>query len=109
MLHYVKYQLSRRLFSAGIKSTNVLRTLHGAVSSVSRTLDGVAVVSDIMASKDPYSSAKKIADVVQDFHANPPPVFSLDSNSVYTNETVLKAVANLLPVIREKSPLIHQV
>ena len=87
---------------------NVLRTLHGAVSPSSRTIDGVAVVSDIMASRDPFNSAKKLVDTVRHFQLLPPPVFSLDSDIAYTAEGLVKAAAGLLPIIKANNSLIHQ-
>ncbi|KAI0930341.1 hypothetical protein AcW1_009060 [Taiwanofungus camphoratus] len=94
---------------AGIKSTNVLHCLHGTVSSTGHALDGVAVVSDIVASPEPLVSAKKIATIVQAFKSNPLHTFSLPTNSMYNPEVITSGVGSLLSSIRKFSPLVQQI
>ncbi|EJF65143.1 Hydroxyethylthiazole kinase [Dichomitus squalens LYAD-421 SS1] len=93
---------------AGIKSTNALHCLHGAVSIYGRSLDGLAVVSDIVASTDPYNAAKKIAGIVHAFKASPLPCFSTFPPS-YASESVKRQVGELLSAVKRFSPLVHQI
>ena len=58
--------LTHGFAAGGIKSTNLLRTLHGCAFPTGHSLDGVAVVSDIMASSEPQAAARRLA---QTFHA----------------------------------------
>ncbi|EIW63083.1 Hydroxyethylthiazole kinase [Trametes versicolor FP-101664 SS1] len=92
---------------AGIKSTNALHLLHGSVTPAGRALDGVAVVSDIVASTDPLTAAKRIATIVQAFKAAPAPTFSLSSS--YAADAFTKGVGELLSAVRSHSPLVHQI
>ncbi|OBZ68095.1 putative thiamine biosynthetic bifunctional enzyme [Grifola frondosa] len=94
---------------AGIKFTNVLHCLHGCVSTTGRSLDGVAVVSDIVASPDPRLAAQRLAAIVQAFKSNPSHNFSLGPTASYTPESVKASVGVLLPLIRHFSPLVHQI
>ncbi|KAH9855176.1 Hydroxyethylthiazole kinase [Lenzites betulinus] len=93
---------------AGIKSTNVLHCLHGSLSPAGRPLDGVAVVSDIVASTDPLNAAKRIATIVQAFKSASVPTFSLSVSS-YSPDIVKKQVGELLSAVKTFSPLAHQI
>ncbi|KAL5523852.1 hypothetical protein ACEPAG_8025 [Sanghuangporus baumii] len=93
---------------AGINERNVLRTLHGSVSIRNRSLNGVAVVSALMASKKPYEAAKALSAVVKGFLSTPPLLSRLDTSSLHT-EGIVNAVAHLLSEVREGSPVIHQI
>ncbi|KAI0743772.1 Hydroxyethylthiazole kinase [Daedaleopsis nitida] len=93
---------------AGIKSTNALHCLHGAIATSGRSLDGLAVVSDIVASRDPYNAAKRVATVVQAFKANPLPCFSTFPPS-YASESIKRGVGDILSAVKKFSPLIHQI
>ncbi|EMD37498.1 hypothetical protein CERSUDRAFT_105469 [Gelatoporia subvermispora B] len=94
---------------AGIKSTNALQCLHGAVSKTGRPLDGLAVVSDIIASTDPRSASRRLATVINAFKARPLHTFSLASPSSYARDTLLKSVGIMLAAIKQNSPLVHQI
>ena len=96
------------ILEAGIKSTNALHCIHGAVSAYGRSLDGLAVVSDIVASRDPYNAAKRIATIVQAFKANPLPCFSTFPPS-YASDGIKHKVGELLSAVKKFSPLVHQV
>ncbi|KAI0769338.1 Hydroxyethylthiazole kinase [Trametes elegans] len=98
----------RAVAIAGIKSTNVLHCLHGTVSPSGRALDGVAVVSDIVASTDPSNAAKRIATIVNAFKAQPVPVFSLSPSS-YVADSFKHGVGELLTTVEQFSPLVHQI
>ena len=72
-------------------------------------MDGVAVVSDIVASTDPLSAAKKIANIVNAFKASAnAPVFSL-SPSPYVVDTFKQGAGVFLSAVKKFSPLVHQV
>ncbi|KAI0633418.1 Hydroxyethylthiazole kinase [Trametes polyzona] len=93
---------------AGIKSTNALHCLHGSVSPGGRALDGLAVVSDIVASTDPLNAAKRVATIVQAFKSIPTPTFSLAPSS-YTADAFRGGVGELLTAVKKHSPLVHQI
>ena len=91
----------------GIKSSNILRTLHGSVSTTGHRLDGVAVVSEIVASLEPSESARKLKEVYwswSNLTEQPGKV-----SPSYTADTIKNGVVDLLHVIKETKPLIHQV
>lgn len=92
----------------GIKSTNILRTLYGAVSQNGHTLDGVAVVSDIVASNDPQNAAANLSGIIHKFkgqgHLGP----AMTSTPVSGKE-VLKQALQIFDAIKTTSPLVHQV
>ncbi|KAG0703249.1 Hydroxyethylthiazole kinase family-domain-containing protein [Suillus ampliporus] len=88
----------------GINSTNVLRTLHGSVSTSGHRLDGIAVVSDIVASSAPRSAAQRLRDSIDAWVHH----FDVEPQ-VYDAETIKNGVVKLMQVIRDKSPLIHQI
>ncbi|KAG1742928.1 Hydroxyethylthiazole kinase family-domain-containing protein [Suillus lakei] len=91
----------------GINSTNVLRTLHGSVSTSGHRLDGIAVVSDIVASSEPRSAAQRLRASLDAWVHH----FDVQSRvpQVYSVETIKNGVVELMQVIRDKSPLIHQI
>ncbi|KAF4620648.1 hypothetical protein D9613_000236 [Agrocybe pediades] len=97
----------------GIKSTNLLRTLHGSVATNNRALDGVAVVSDIVASTEPKAAAERLQKIFQKFkqsHENHP--LGLQDNLIGSQVTVgsvLNGVVQLVCQIREINPLVHQI
>lgn len=91
----------------GIKSCNILRTLQGSVSTTGHILDGVAVVSEIVASPEPSKSARKLKEAYLSW-SNPTEKSDKVSPS-YTADTIKDGVVDLLRVIKETKPLIHQV
>lgn len=70
-------------------------------------MDGLAVVSDIVASDDPYTAAKRIATVVRAFKANPISTFS--GPSTLSAAAIKETVGELLNAVKKHSPLVHQV
>ncbi|OCH93095.1 TMP-TENI-domain-containing protein, partial [Obba rivulosa] len=94
---------------AGIKSTNALHCLHGGVSRTGHPLDGLAVVSDIVASTEPRLASHRLATVIRAFKARPLHRFSLSESSGYTRESLLKSVGSILAAIKQNSPLVHQI
>ncbi|KAI5120643.1 hypothetical protein M0805_007980 [Coniferiporia weirii] len=99
----------RAVAIAGINARNTLRTLHGVVSASGRALDGVAVVSAIMASRQPREAAREISTVVRAFLSSAPPIFSTPSAASLQAQGIIHASAALLAKIRETGPLIHQI
>lgn len=73
-----------------------------------RTLDGVAVVSAVMASTRPFIAAEGLSKVVKAFLSSPPLLSAPNTQSLHA-EGIVKAVASLLSKLREKGPVIHQV
>ncbi|KAL0072650.1 thiamine biosynthetic bifunctional enzyme [Marasmius tenuissimus] len=94
----------------GIKSKNLLRTLYGSVSRTRHALDGVAVVSEIMASTDPKEAATRLSGILQTFKSGStiPLGFSFGQN-VYTPDRVIEQVARLMKHMKEVNPLVHQI
>ncbi|KAH8083795.1 Hydroxyethylthiazole kinase [Cristinia sonorae] len=100
---------------AGIKSSNTLHLLHGSVSKSGRALDGVAVVSDIVASTDPRAASARISSTVNAFKTRQQPSghqFSM-TNPVterpHNPETLKELVGETLTFIKKFSPLVHQI
>ncbi|KAF8070002.1 thiamine biosynthetic bifunctional enzyme Thi4 [Lyophyllum atratum] len=91
----------------GIKSSNLLRTLHGSVSSTNHILDGVAVVSDIVAAAQPRGAAAKLSQIFRSFRC--PPTISSTSEGVLTERGIIDEVARLMTAVREINPLVHQI
>jgi thiamine-phosphate diphosphorylase/hydroxyethylthiazole kinase len=98
--------------AGGIKFTTALRVLWGAVSPEHHALDGVAVVSDIVASHEPRQQAEKLAHIVQSFKSGQQASAipgSMALCNVYTAEDVLQASGQILQAIRKHRPVVHQV
>ncbi|KAI0727988.1 Hydroxyethylthiazole kinase family-domain-containing protein [Fomitopsis betulina] len=92
----------------GIKSTNALHCLHGSVSETGHALDGLAVVSDIVASLEPKAAAGRLASIIRAFKQASPSTFSFP-DALYTPEKVKERVASLIPAVRKHSPLVQQI
>lgn len=92
----------------GIKSDNLLRTLHGSISPSGHKLDGIAVVSEIVASREPYKISGTLRDTFAAWNA-----YTMKQEAkpsvAYTTENVKSGVADLMHVIRTTNPLIHQI
>ncbi|KZV80506.1 thiamine biosynthetic bifunctional enzyme Thi4 [Exidia glandulosa HHB12029] len=92
----------------GIKRTNVLRTLHGIRSSGPslRGLDGVAVVSDIVASTTPFDASKQLYNLTSaaltSFSARSAP-------TPFSTEALLQRAVAAFALIRKHGPLVHQI
>lgn len=85
-----------------------MRTLHGTTSPAGRTLDGVAVVSAIMASRTPREAALGLSKVVKAFLSSPF-FLSTPSSIPIQKKALIENAARLLDKARELGPLIHQV
>ncbi|PPQ78127.1 hypothetical protein CVT25_015652 [Psilocybe cyanescens] len=95
----------------GINSINLLRTLHGCVSLKNRALDGVAVVSDIMASPDPRCASRKLKDILVNFqrHHKFYCLRHRGRSDVVTVDSVVSGVTQLMNEIKNARPLVHQI
>ncbi|KAG6865202.1 hypothetical protein C0991_004511 [Blastosporella zonata] len=91
----------------GIKSKNLLRTLHGSVSTTNHALDGVAIVSEIAASQNPRQAAETLSKIFKTFTAGPSPAISAPATS--PEKIIIDKVAELLSVVRGINPLVHQI
>jgi thiamine-phosphate diphosphorylase/hydroxyethylthiazole kinase len=101
-------------YTGGIKSTNLLRTLHGCTSAIGHALDGIAVVSDIVASSDPRAAASRLAQTFRAWAAaasRGPTGFLVtpEQKAQYTREGIVTAAAALVDTVRRERPLVHQV
>ncbi|KAK2464320.1 hypothetical protein APHAL10511_003777 [Amanita phalloides] len=96
----------------GIKTSNLLRTLYGSVSQTGAALDGVAVVSEIMASPLPMETAQKMRDIVRGFKAGLCALMSGPRPGLWANpdaESIVEGVCKLVQEVRKSGPLIHQI
>ena len=77
-----------------------------------RRLDGLAVISEIVASKKPLEAAKRLAHLIGAFKAlDMPPIFSFVSNPTtpLNSHYFVQEAGKLLGAIRDLTPLVHQV
>ncbi|KAI0081889.1 Hydroxyethylthiazole kinase [Panus rudis PR-1116 ss-1] len=93
---------------AGIKSSNALHCLHGSVSPGGRTLDGLAVVSEIVGSPEPFKAAKRLAGIIKSFKSSQKLIFSLGPGSLQTSSPSPTA-GDILSAVRKFGPLVHQI
>ncbi|KAI0256184.1 TMP-TENI-domain-containing protein [Lactifluus subvellereus] len=98
----------------GIKSTNLLRTLHSCTSPTGYALDGVAVVSEIVASIEPGAAAQRLAQTFRAWTAaasRGPTGFlaTPERKAQYTREGIAAAAAALVDTVRRVRPLVHQI
>ncbi|KAI3619013.1 thiamine biosynthetic bifunctional [Moniliophthora roreri] len=90
----------------GIKSTNLLRTLHGSVSRTNHALDGIAIVSEIMASNQPKEAATKLRDIIQHFRDSRSIERGLCMSDSYAVEQILDGIIHLFERMKVVNPLI---
>ncbi|KAF8658338.1 hypothetical protein AX16_002104 [Volvariella volvacea WC 439] len=95
----------------GIKSSNLLRTLHGTVSKTGHALDGVAVVSEIAASAEPHKAAERLKQVLKAFKAGPSASLGIGLASLVpvTPGVLLDGVEKLMVEVKRLNPLVHQI
>jgi thiamine-phosphate diphosphorylase/hydroxyethylthiazole kinase len=92
----------------GIKSSNLSRVLSGAVAVDGRCLDGVAVVSEIVASDSPKDSARQLRETLSAFRSS----VSLDWKALEKSvgkDYFVPRISTVLDHVRSKSPLVHQI
>ncbi|CAG8918512.1 unnamed protein product [Penicillium salamii] len=87
----------------GINHSNVQRVIYQS-KSPQKSLDGVAIVSAIVAADDPKASAQKFAELI-----NNAPRFALASNPSRANETeaLISDVPQVIRKMVEVHPLVH--
>jgi len=90
----------------GINVSNVQRVLFQTQAQSQRSLDGVAVVSAIIAAPDPYKAAKELKSLVQS-----PPRFAQEVRGSPREEIISSMGEKLVPSIvrklAERAPLCH--
>lgn len=92
----------------GVKSDNLLRTLHGSMSSSGHKLDGIAVVSEIVASHEPYAISRTLRETYTAWDSCTAEQRAKPS-ILYTAENIKAGVANLMGIIQTTNPLIHHI
>jgi thiamine-phosphate diphosphorylase/hydroxyethylthiazole kinase len=81
--------------------------MHGSISQAGHGLDGVAVVSDIVASSDPMKAARLLKSI---FVACKKTTLSLERNyTVWSRDDILDKAATIMDAVRALNPLVHQV
>ena len=88
----------------GIASANVQGVMYQSGSVSSKGLDGVAVVSAIMAADDPKAAATKLRTLI-----GTPPIFAPTTleRRVRSIEQILERVKELVTEIGDENPLCH--
>nr|GAT57665.1 TMP-TENI-domain-containing protein [Mycena chlorophos] len=104
MLHELDGTNVRAVAIGGIKSSNLARLLRGAVSETNHRLDGVAVVSDIVASLDPGSAARRLRTI---FHASKK--IDIPASLASSQEEILDGALALSDAVRKSRPIVHQI
>ena len=100
------------VWKGGIKTDNLLRTLYGSVSRTGHTLDGIAVVSEIMASPLPSQVAETMRKTLDAFQESYRAQLSRPTQGLWANSTtqsVVRGVCELMEQVRKTAPLVHQV
>ena len=89
----------------GINHTNVQRVLYQS-KSPNKGLDGVAIVSAIVAADDPKASAEEFAKLIKST-----PAFALASKASEANkpETLVAEVPQIVRKMVEAHPLVHNI
>ncbi|KAG7091073.1 hypothetical protein E1B28_010130 [Marasmius oreades] len=94
----------------GIKSKNLLRTLYGSVSRTNHSLDGVAVVSEIMTSDNPKEAAAYLRNILREFQSGSSIQLGLCTQpNTHTSESITREIVGLMVLMKKISPLIHQI
>ncbi|KAJ7680287.1 thiamine biosynthetic bifunctional enzyme Thi4, partial [Mycena polygramma] len=96
---------TRAVAIGGIKSTNLARLMHGSVSQTNHRLDGVAVVSDIVASPDPEKAARLLKSILVVCKR---PLLSLDVK-IRSRDHILDGAMTIMDSVRNLNPLVHQI
>ncbi|KZP17960.1 TMP-TENI-domain-containing protein [Athelia psychrophila] len=107
MLNHLNGTHIKAVAIGGIKATNLLRTLHGSVSTSGRALDGIAVVSDIVGSKDPLDASRRLCDIFREFRNALPT--SVASHHPYTPDYIKASASRLLEDLKLINPLVQQI
>jgi thiamine-phosphate diphosphorylase/hydroxyethylthiazole kinase len=86
----------------GINAKNCQRVLY-QTAAADKKLDGIAVVSAIMAAKDPKKAASDLCELV----ATPPPFATNPSTMPLTHEHIIRKIPELVKRLAGKKPLCH--
>jgi len=86
----------------GINASNVQRVLYQSASRTKK-LDGVAVVSALVAAKDPREAAKELRTLV----ASPPPFACSVSQPNLSQDDIIAEVPGIIKRLAQKKPLCH--
>lgn len=91
----------------GLNASNVMQVMFRG-SSPAKPLDGVAVVSAIVAAEDPEAASRQLLDLVRKSDLLNRAVVPKPSKSVAsTKEGILKLVPEVIKAVHEKKPLSH--
>ncbi|KAH0362333.1 Hydroxyethylthiazole kinase, partial [Aureobasidium melanogenum] len=86
----------------GINAKNCQRVLY-QTAAAEKSLDGIAVVSAIMAAKDPKKAASDLRQLV----ATPPPFATSISAPALSHEDIVRKIPELVKRLASKKPLCH--
>ena len=89
---------------------NLTRVLHGCSSARGLGLDGVAIVSEIMAVQDPCAAAERLAAIYRAWRTVPRIPTSFSNAELSLSPTsLIEHAGQLLEGARAVKPLVHQV
>ncbi|KAF7503637.1 hypothetical protein GJ744_003415 [Endocarpon pusillum] len=91
----------------GINASNVQRVLHQTSISARHSLDGVAVVSAIVAAKDPRKAASELKYLVQNAATKIYPAILPNAVAVKDTAALIQRVPNIVKKHGETNPLCH--
>jgi len=86
----------------GVNASNAQRIIYQCASP-QKQLDGIAVVSAIMASNDPKEAAARLRQLV----STPPPFATTVSNSKLSREDIVAKAPDIIKRMAAKKPLCH--
>lgn len=86
----------------GINASNVQRVLY-QTASPSKKLDGVAIVSAIMAASEPKAAAAELTQLIK----HPPPFAVTTSKAAFTRDDLIKTIPQVIARMAGKKPLCH--
>jgi thiamine-phosphate diphosphorylase / hydroxyethylthiazole kinase len=91
----------------GINASNVQRVLHQTRVSPIQSLDGVAVVSAIVAARDPRKAASELKSLIQGAATNIYPAITPTSAYVKDATSLIERVPGIVRKHNEANPLCH--
>ncbi|CAK9782890.1 putative thiamine biosynthetic bifunctional enzyme [Cutaneotrichosporon oleaginosum] len=96
----------------GIHAHNTPFLLHGSVGASGKALDGVAIISAIVASRAPKEKAAELRGIVDAFKAsrkNAGPDTAVFPAPRHSAKELIQNAAELFAVVRDTTPLVHQI
>lgn len=91
----------------GLNASNVFQVMFRG-SPKANPVDGVAVVSAIMAAEDPEAASRHLLDlVVSSDKLNRSPILRSGQSSIETKEGILDLVPQVIKTVHETKPLTH--